>query len=124
MTGDHVVEALERVSRRRGTCPETIRVDNGPEFISRSLDWWAYWNGMTLDFIRPGKPTDNAFIESFNGRLRAECLNEHWFVSLADAQQKLDDWRQDYNGVRPHSALGQQTPREFAASGALACQGS
>lgn len=124
MTGDHVVEALERVNRHRGTCPETIRVDNGPEFISKSLDWWAYWNGVTLDFSRPGKPTDNAFIESFNGRLREECLNEHWFESLADAQQKLDDWRQDYNEVRPHSALGQQTPREFAASGALACQGS
>jgi putative transposase len=73
MTGDHVVEALERVSQHRGTCPETIRVDNGSEFISKSLDWWAYWNGVTLDFSRPGKPTGNALIESFNGRLREEC---------------------------------------------------
>ncbi|MBI1248867.1 transposase [bacterium] len=89
--------------------------------MSRSLDWWAHWNGVELDFSRPGKPTDNAFIESFNGRLRQECLNQHWFLSLADAQEKIDSWRTDYNETRPHSALGQRTPREFAR---LSLQGS
>lgn len=121
MTGDHVVEILQQVTERRGSCPQTIRVDNGPEFISRSLDFWAYWNKVKLDFSRPGKPTDNAFIESFNGRLREECLNEHWFESLQDAQQTLDAWRQDYNEQRPHSALGQRTPREFAALSVQTC---
>lgn len=113
LTGDHVVETLQEVTRRRGT-PKAIRVDNGPEFISKSLDWWAYFNGVKLDFSRPGKPTDNAYIESFNGRLRQECLNEHWFLSLEDAQQRMDIWRKDYNEQRPHSALGQRTPKEFA----------
>jgi putative transposase len=115
LTGDDVVRALERVSGARGA-PETIRVDNGPEFISRSLDLWAYWNGVKLAFSRPGKPTDNALIESFNGKLRQECLNQHWFLSLADAQAKVDSWRRDYNHDRPHSALGNQTPREYATS--------
>ena len=113
LTGDHVVEVLEDVTRSRGK-PATIFVDNGPEFISRSLDWWAYFNGVKLDFSRPGKPTDNAYIESFNGRLRQECLNQHWFLSLADAQARLDDWRKDYNEQRPHSALDNRTPSEFA----------
>jgi putative transposase len=115
LTGDDVVKALERVSGARGA-PETIRVDNGPEFISRSLDLWAYWNGVKLDFSRPGKPTDNALIESFNGKLRQECLNQHWFLSLADAQAKVESWRRDYNDHRPHSALRNQTPREYATS--------
>ena len=115
LTGDHVVEVLEVVCKRHGL-PEVIQVDNGPEFISRSLDWWAYWNRVKLDFSRPGKPTDNAVIESFNGRLRQECLNENWFITLVDAQAKLDDWRKDYNHVRPHSSLGQLSPIEFAAS--------
>jgi putative transposase len=75
--------------------PETIRVDQGSEFISRDLDLWAYQDDVTLDFSRPGKPTDNAFIESFNGRFRAECLNTHWFLSLDDARSKLEDWRRD-----------------------------
>ena len=92
-----------------------IQVDNGPEFISKSLDWWAYWNQVKLDFSRPGKPTDNAVIESFNGRLRQECLNQNWFLSLEDAQEKLDEWKMDYNHHRPHSSLGQKTPMEFAA---------
>ena len=96
LTGDDVVSVLDRVARQRGR-PETIRVDNGPEFIGKSLDLWAYWNGVTLDFSRPGKPTDNAFIESFNGTVREECLNQHWFMSLKDAQEKLDVWRRDYN---------------------------
>jgi putative transposase len=115
LTGDDVVKVLEQVTATRGA-PETIRVDNGPEFISRSLDLWAYWNGVKLDFSRPGKPTDNAFIESFNGKLRQECLNQHWFLSLEDAQEKMASWRGEYNRERPHSALGNRTPSEFAAS--------
>ena len=90
--------------------PKTIRVDQGSEFVSRDLDLWAYTRGVTLDFSRPGKPTDNAFIEAFNGRLRAECLNAHWFLTLADAREKLEDWRKDYNEVRPHGAIGNRPP--------------
>jgi putative transposase len=107
--GTDVVEVLERVGRQVGF-PATIRVDQGTEFVSRDLDLWAYQRGVTLDFSRPGKPTDNAFIEAFNGRLRAECLNAHWFLSLADAQKKLEDWRKYYNEERPHGAIGQKTP--------------
>lgn len=94
--GEDVVQTLERVCACTG-CPKTIRVDNGSEFISRDLDLWAYANGVTLDFSRPGKPTDNGFIEAFNSKLRAECLNAHWFMSLSDAREKLEDWRRDYN---------------------------
>ena len=115
MTGDHVVQILEGVTKIHGF-PKAIQVDNGPWFISKSLDWWAYWNKVKLDFSRPGTPTDNAFIESFNGRLRQECLNQHWFLSLDDAQRKLDDWKIDYNHKRPHSSLGQLSQAEFAAS--------
>ena len=113
LTGDDVVKVLEAVTAERGK-PRTIRVDNGPEFISKSLDWWAYFNGVKLDFSRPGKPTDNAFIESFNGKFRQECLNQHWFLSLEDAQEVIDAWREDYNWHRPHSALGDRSPIEFA----------
>ena len=98
--------------------PRTIRVDNGPEFVSKALDRWAYENGVTLDFSRPGKPTDNAFVESFNGRLRDECLNAHWFLSLADAKSKIEAWRRQYNESRPHTALGWLTPQEFALAAA------
>src|SRR5262249_38686400 len=87
-----------------------------PEFISRSLDLWAYWNGVQLDFSRPGKPTDNALIESFNGKLRQECLNQHWFLSLEDAREKIEGWGGEYNQHRPHSALGNRTPSKFATS--------
>jgi len=111
--GEDVVQVLEQVSAQRGF-PKSIRVDNGPEFISKSLDWWAYFNQVKLDFSRPGKPTDNALIESFNGKFRAECLNQHWFLSLAEAQAEIDSWRVDYNEQRPHSALGDRTPLEFA----------
>jgi putative transposase len=107
--GADVVATLERVCRTMGY-PCTIRVDQGSEFVSRDLDLWAYQNNVTLDFSRPGKPTDNAFIEAFNGRLRAECLNTHWFLSLADAREKLECWRRDYNEVRPHGAIGNKTP--------------
>jgi putative transposase len=100
---------LERVCKEMGY-PSAIRVDQGSEFVSRDLDLWAHQNHVTLDFSRPGKPTDNAFIEAFNRRLRAECLNTHWFVSLADAREKLEDWRRDYNEVRPHGAIGNKPP--------------
>ena len=90
--GEQVVEAMTRIAVTRGT-PRAIRVDNGPEFVSKALDRWAYENAVTLDFSRPGKPTDNAFVESFNGRFRDECLNTHWFLSLADARAKIETWR-------------------------------
>lgn len=111
--GEDVVQVLEEVCARRGR-PQSIRVDNGPEFISKPLDWWAYFNRVKLDFSRPGKPTDNAFIESFNGKFRQECLNAHWFLSLPEAQQAIDTWRSDYNERRPHSSLGNRSPSEFA----------
>jgi putative transposase len=106
---ENVIEALDRACAVSGY-PKTIRVDQGSEFVSRDLDLWAYARGVTLDFSRPGKPTDNAFIEAFNGRFRAECLNEHWFLTLADAQEKMETWRKYYNEVRPHGSLGQKTP--------------
>ena len=101
--GTDVVDVLERVGREIGL-PVSIRVDQGTEFVSRDLDLWAYQRGVTLDFSRPGKPTDNAFIEAFNGRFRAECLNAHWFLSLADAREKMEDWRKYYNEERPHGS--------------------
>jgi putative transposase len=107
--GADVVEALERVGRVHGF-PKMIRVDQGTEFVSKDLDLWAYTRGVVLDFSRPGKPTDNAFIESFNGKFRAECLNAHWFMSLEDAREKCEAWRRDYNEVRPHSAIGNKPP--------------
>jgi putative transposase len=115
-TGHAVARVLGDIARVRG-CPRTIRVDNGPEFTSRALDQWAYLNQVELDFSRPGTPTDNAFIESFNGRLRAECLDQHWFMSLEDAREKLEAWRTEYNEERPHSSLGNLAPGEFARSG-------
>jgi putative transposase len=110
--GTDVVEVLERVGREIGL-PAAIRVDQGTEFVSRDLDLWAYQRGVTLDFSRPGKPTDNAFIESFNGKFRAECLNTHWFMSLDDARRKCEAWRRDYNEERPHSAIGNKRPIEL-----------
>lgn len=111
--GSDVVETLEQIAGQHGR-PKRIRVDQGPEFISKDLDLWAYQHDVVLDFSRPGKPTDNAFAESFNGRVRAECLNANWFLSLADARLKCEAWRRDYNEVRPHSSLGNQTPSERA----------
>jgi putative transposase len=110
--GADVVEVLERVGRQVGF-PEAIRVDQGSEFVSRDLDLWAYQRSITLDFSRPGKPTDNAFIESFNGKFRTECLNAHWFMSLDDARRKCEAWRRDYNEERPHSAIGNKAPIEL-----------
>jgi putative transposase len=112
MGGMNVVEILEGVTKAKGF-PKRIKVDNGPEFISKDLDRWAYWNKVELDFSRPGKPGDNAFIEAFNSRFRQECLNEHWFLSMEDAQEKIEAWRTQYNCQRPHSALGYHTPAEF-----------
>lgn len=112
--GIDVVKILEQVHSDHGK-PETIQVDNGPEFISKDVDLWAYWNKVKLDFSRPGKPTDNALIESFNARFRQECLNEHWFLSMDDAQEKVESWRKDYNANRPHSSIGNISPLEFAS---------
>lgn len=107
--GEDVVRTLDETCRRIGY-PRSSRVDQGSEFISRDLDLWAYQRDVTLDFSRPGKPTDNAFIESFNGKFRAECLNAHWFLTLDDAREKLEAWRSDYNELRPHSAIGDKPP--------------
>lgn len=107
--GENVVQTLERVCKRVGY-PKAIRVDQGSEFISKDMDLWAYQRNVILDFSRPGKPTDNAFIESFNGKFRAECLNTHWFMNLDDARLKIENWRRDYNEVRPHSSIGNQPP--------------
>ncbi len=118
--GCDVVETLEQATKEQG-CPKRIRVDNGPEFVSRDLDLWAYARGVVLDFSRPGKPTDNAYIEAFNSRFRQECLNASWFLSLDDARSKIEAWRIEYNTVRPHTAIGHMTPAEFAASSGQAC---
>jgi putative transposase len=115
LTGIKVATALSHVLRAR-RAPVAITVDNGGEFVSRAMDAWAYAHDVRLDFIRPGKPVENAFIESFNGKLRDECLNSHVFASVAEAQVVLDAWREDYNAVRPHSALQDRTP---AAVGAM-----
>jgi len=112
LTGKRVVEVLERLKLISGL-PKVIKVDNGSEFISKAMDEWAHRNGVKLDFSRPCKPTDNAFIESFNGRLRQECLNQNWFTTLDDAQETVEAWREDYNQFRPHSSLDDRTPSEF-----------
>jgi putative transposase len=108
-SGSDVAEILGSVGRARGL-PARIQVDNGTEFTSRSLDHWAYWNKVELDFSRPGKPSDNAFIESFNATARRECLSQHWFMSLEDAQRTLDAWKDDYNNTRPHGSLAGVPP--------------
>ncbi len=110
--GHRVAQILDSLSGGRGL-PEVIVCDNGPEFTSTSMDWWASERSVKLAFIRPGKPTENAFIESFNGKFRDECLNESWFTSLKDAQEKIEKWRKEYNRERPHSSLGGKSPEEF-----------
>lgn len=122
ISGERVARVLSHVAANRGY-PKAIRVDNGPEFTSKALDQWAYLNGVELDFTRPGKPTDNALIESFNARVRQECLNQHWFFSLEDAREKLQTWKSEYNAVRPHSSLGNLAPNEFAKRSQLALVG-
>ena len=111
--GQRVAEVLVCLALR-GRKPRTISMDNGPEFTSKRLDQWAYLNGVDLNFSRPGKPTDNAMVEAFNARLRTECLNENWFLSLVDAREKIEEWRRYYNRERPHGALGNLTHEAFA----------
>lgn len=110
-----VTRALELAAIERGKFPDSIVIDNGSEFTGKAMDQWAFENKIKLDFIRPGKPQENGFIESFNGKFRDECLNENWFVSLEDARRTIEEWRIDYNENRPHTSLGNLTPREFAA---------
>jgi len=111
--GEQVVAILRQLAACRGI-PKRIQTDNGTEFASRVFDRWAYEQGVTLDFSRPGRPTDNPFIELFNGSFRDKCLNTHWFLSLEDAREKIETWRRKYNDFRPHSALGNLPPRQFA----------
>lgn len=112
LTGHIVTDTLERLIEAREQ-PAILVTDNGPEFTSKVLGMWTQEKGISLSFIRPGKPLENAYIESFNGRLRDECLNENWFVSLDDARQKIEKWRNEYNNERPHSALNNLSPAEF-----------
>lgn len=108
-----VVRVLEKLRMERGL-PERIVIDHGTEFTSKALDQWAYDNKVKLHFITPGRPMENGYIESFHGKFREECLNQHWFLTLDDARETIEAWRTDYNQVRPHSALGYLTPEEFA----------
>lgn len=107
---------MERIRQTQQRVPQRLQTDNGSEFISKTLNRWVYENRVTMDFSRPGKPTDNALVESFNGSLRDECLNVHWFLSLEDTQEKIECWRQEYNQQRPHSSLNNLTPEEFIRS--------
>jgi putative transposase len=117
LTGQRTGRVLDEIARRRGGYPHRLILDNGPECTSKALDQWAYERGVELVFIRPGKPIENCFVESFNGKFRDECLNAHWFVTLADARRRIEAWRLDYNHVRPHSSLGDVPPSEFAQAG-------
>jgi putative transposase len=116
LQGADVAEVLDEIVDKRGK-PDRIFLDNGPEFISKDLDLWAYQADVKLDFSRPGKPTDNAYIESFNGSFRDECLNMNWFLSMEDARSKIESWRKEYNEFRPHSSLGGRTPIQFMGEG-------
>lgn len=113
MKGDDVVDTMSELTQIRN-CPKRIFLDNGSEFISKSLNRWAYENGVALDFSRTGKPTDNALIESFNGSFHDECLSVNWFLSMDDARQKIEDWRQEFNNYRQHTSLKNLTPNEYA----------
>lgn len=113
LRGEHVIEVLNRLAQRRGA-PKYLYADNGAEFTGHLVDLWAYHHGTRIDFSRPGKPTDNAFIETFNGSLRDECLNIHWFETIAEARSLIEAWRTDYNESRPHMALGNIPPDEYA----------
>lgn len=113
LPGARIVRVLDAIVARRGR-PDVLVCDNGPEFVGRALDAWAYARGVRLHFIAPGKPTQNAFIESFNGRFREECLDQHWFVSLEDARRTIEAWRIEYNTERPHGSLNNRTPEEEA----------
>jgi len=113
LKGEDVAMVLNRIKLQRGV-PKMLYCGNGSEFTSQAMDLWVYWYGVRIAFSRPGKPTDNAFVESFNGTFRAECLDAHWFTSLTEARQIVETWREEYNGSRPHRALGERTPAEFA----------
>jgi putative transposase len=113
LKGEDVVLVLNRIKLHRGV-PKMLCCDNGSEFSSQAMDLWAYKSGVRIAFSRPGKPTDNAFVESFNGTFRAECLDAHWFTTLSEARQLVETWRGEYNESRPHRALGEKTPNEFA----------
>lgn len=113
LRGENVVEVCNALVARRGA-PKRVFTDNGSEFSGRMFDLWAYHHGVRIDFSRPGKPTDNCFIESFNGSLRDECLNVHWFESMEEARARIEAWRIDYNESRPHQALQEETPAQFA----------
>ena len=113
LKGEDVVRVLSAIVNTRGG-PETIKTDNGSEFVGKVMDKWAHEHAIAMDLSRPGKPTDNVMVESFNGKLRQECLNQHWFKRLGDAKDKVEAWRRDYNEVRPHSAPDGRTPHEFA----------
>lgn len=121
--GARVARVLERLCEERGR-PKELLMDNGPEFTGRALDAWAYENRVALRFIAPGKPTQNATVESFNGRFREECLNEHWFRNVAHARRLIEAWRRHYNEERPHSSLGYLTPMEFAQRGGVGLRSS
>jgi putative transposase len=114
LRGEDVVRTLNKL-KHEGRVPKLLFCDNGSEFAGQAMDLWAYQNRAKIDFSRPGKPIDNAFIESFNGTFRDECLNVHWFETLAEAKQLIETWRQEYNGSRPHRALNERTPSEFAS---------
>jgi putative transposase len=116
ITGTRVKAVLQRLADTRGL-PRSITVDHGPEFEGQVLDAWAYSTHVQLSFIRPGKPNENAYIESVNGKFRDECLNEHWFITTAQARRSIENWRIEYNTERPHSSLGDMTPEEFAEKG-------
>lgn len=113
LRSEKLVAALNTIKLLR-PLPEEIVCDNGPELISQNMDIWAYQNNVKLKFIQPGKPTQNAFVESFNGKFRNECLGQHWFLSIEEARKVIEEWRQDYNELRPHRSLKMQTPNEFA----------
>ena len=115
LVGEEVVTTLNRIQRQRGAIPKHLACDNGSEFSGRMLDMWAYHHKVEIDFSRPGTPTDNAHIESFNSSFRDECLNTHWFLSMTDARVKIDAWRTDYNASRPHRALNDLSPLEYRA---------
>jgi putative transposase len=115
--GTQVAELLSTLGTVRGGLPPVLQCDNGTEFTSMAPDHWAHWNRVKLDFSRPGKPVDNCVCEAFNGSLRRECLSQHWFASLAEAQAVLDTWRTDYNDHRPHTALGLQAPAVYRRAG-------
>ncbi len=115
LKGEDVARILSRIRSQRGA-PKVLFCDNGTEFTSQAMDLWAYQVGVQIDFSRPGKPTDNAYVESFNGTLRAECLDAHWFTTFTEAKQLIETWRQEYNESRPHRSLGERTPNEFACA--------